>query len=236
VTDTPQTGFRKPLELHELPLVHPQRRAQPLVDIVQSVFDRNTQAGYKHALFWALYEVFKKEFWIGGICRGMADILLVVTPYTLRYLIQFSMDAYVAHLSNKPGPPLWHGIAYLCGIIVMLVIQSLTHNHYMYRLGVIGGQSRAILTSAIFNKSVRVLDKGKPLDQDLVHEGAGQKSQEAEHEDYTTSLLTGFLSSDCARIAQTASAIHILWTAPLSLVTALSLCKSYDVLYTWEQY
>ncbi|KAF2820855.1 P-loop containing nucleoside triphosphate hydrolase protein [Ophiobolus disseminans] len=210
-------GFRKPLELHELPLVHPERRAQPLVDVVQNSFDNNIRTGRKHALFWALYGVFKKEFWMGGICRGMADILLVVTPYTLRYLIQFSMDAYVAHLSNKPGPPLWHGIAYLSGIITMLVIQSLTHNHYMYLLGVIGGQSRAILTSAIFNKSVRVLEKGKPLERD------GQEGQETDNEDYTSSLVAGFISFDCARISQTASAIHILWTAPLSLTTALSL-------------
>ena len=236
MTDILQRGYRKPLELHELPLVHPERRAQPLVDVVQSSFDMNVRAGCKHALFWALYEVFKKEFWIGGMCRGMADILLVVTPHTLRYLIQFSTDAYVAHLSNKSGPPLWHGIAYLCSIIAMLVIQSLTHNHYMYLLGVIGGQSRAIMTSAIFNKSVRVLDKGKPLDQDVTYERAGQESQEAEHEDYTTSLLAGFLSFDCARIAQTASAIHILWTAPLSLATALSLCEFWNALCTWEQY
>jgi ATP-binding cassette subfamily C (CFTR/MRP) protein 1 len=225
VTDNLQRGYQKPLELHELPLVHPERRAKRLVDLVQRSFDQNIQAGYKHALFWALYEAFKREFWIGGICRGIADILLVITPYTLRYLIQFSMDAYVAHLSNEPGPPLWHGIAYLCGILAMLVIQSLTHNHYMYLLGVIGGQSRAIMTSAIFNKSVRVLDKGKPLDQDTTYGKDSKRSQEPEHENYTTSLLAGFLSSDCARIAQTASALHILWTAPLSLATALSLCK-----------
>jgi ATP-binding cassette subfamily C (CFTR/MRP) protein 1 len=236
VTNILQRGYRKPLELHELPLVHPERRAQPLVDVVQSSLDRNIQARYKHALFWALYEVFKKQFWIGGICRGIADILLVITPYTLRYLIQFSVDAYVAHLNNKPGPPLWHGVAYLCSIIAMLVVQSLTHNHYMYLLGVIGGQSRAIMTSAIFNKSVRVLDKGKPLDQDAQYERGGQATQETDHEDYTASVLTGFLSSDCARIAQTASALHILWTAPLSLATALSLRKSRDAFATWKQY
>lgn len=226
MTNPLQRGYRKPLELHELPLVHPERRAQPLVDVVQDSLEKNNQAGRKHALFWALYGAFKREFWIGGICRGVADVLLVVTPYTLRYLIQFAMDVYVAHLSKRSGPPLWHGIAYLCGIIAMLVIQSLTHNHYMYLLGVIGGQSRAIMTSAIFNKSVRVLDKSKPLGQDVDHGRAGQQVQETAHEDYTSSLLIGFLSSDCARISQTASAIHILWTAPLSLVTALSLCES----------
>jgi ATP-binding cassette subfamily C (CFTR/MRP) protein 1 len=189
-----------------------------LVDVAQSAFESNVRAGYKHALFWALYEVFKKEFWVGGICRGMADILLVVTPYTLRYLIQFAMDSYAAHLSKELSPPLWHGIAYLCGIITMLVIQSLTHNHYMYLLGIIGGQSRAILTSAIFDKSIRVLDKGKPLVQEENHGGVGQDNQ-----DHTAGLLTGFMSFDCARIGQTASALHIIWTAPLSLLTALSL-------------
>lgn len=110
----------------------------------------------------------------------------------------------------------------------MLLIQSLTHNHYMYSLGVIGGQSRAILTSAIFNKSVRVLGKGQLSDKHVTHEDVGDKDPKAAHEDSRTSLVIGFLSFECARIAQTASALHVLWTLPLSLATALSLCEFWN--------
>jgi ATP-binding cassette, subfamily C (CFTR/MRP), member 1 len=197
---------------------------------VQAVFETNVQRRYKFALFWALYEVFKREFWIGGVCRGLSDVLLVTTPYTLRYLIQFAIDSYIAHHSGQDGPPLWHGLAYLVGIICMLIIQSFTHNHYMWLLGVIGGQARSVLTSAIFDKSMKVMGKGKPVDHDESNDEEPNEKEDSKHplkqkkqEEWTTSQLTSLLSVDCSRIAQVAAALHILWTAPLALCTAISL-------------
>ncbi|KAL8962635.1 MAG: hypothetical protein Q9193_000983 [Seirophora villosa] len=154
-------GYRQPLESTDIPSIHPRRRAQALTATVRDALQANHQRGDRSALFWALYGVFKREFWIGGLCRGVADVLLVTLPYTLRYLIQFAMDSYQANLAYKDGPPMWHGVAYLAGIVTMLAIQTLAHNHYMYMLGVIGGQSRAVLTSAIFDKSMRVIGRGR---------------------------------------------------------------------------
>ncbi|ORY13587.1 hypothetical protein BCR34DRAFT_599760 [Clohesyomyces aquaticus] len=223
-------GYKSPLPATDLPSIPPKRRAQDLGGRVQEIFKSNVQKRYKFALFWALYEVFKKEFWIGGICRGLADVLLVTTPYTLRYLIQFAIDSYTAHHTNREGPPLWHGLAYLIGIIAMLIIQSFTHNHYMYLLGVIGGQARAVLTAAIFDKAMKVMGKGVPVEhEDSDQDGYGETKNgkppvEGKHnEDWSASQLTGFLSVDCSRIAQTSSALHILWTAPLSLCIAITL-------------
>lgn len=165
---------------------------------------------------------------IGGICRGLADILLVVTPYTLRYLIQFVMDSWVAGQAHRDGPPVWHGIAYLAGIIAMLTIQTFAHNHYMYLLGVIGGQSRAVLTSAIFDKSMRVMGRGRAAaveDHTSVSDTPKKASNEEEKEDWSTGQLTSLLSVDCARIAQAASGLHLLWTAPFSIMVAVSLCE-----------
>lgn len=186
-------------------------------------------------MFWALYGAFKREFWIGGLCRGVADVLLVTLPYTLRYLIQFAMDSYEANIAHQNSPPIWHGIAYLAGIVAMLAIQTLAHNHYMYLLGVVGGQSRAVLTAAIFDKSVRVIgrvrvakeDKENSASQDAAKKKKNNKSpKEKAKDDRSTGHLTGLLSVDCARIAQTASGIHLLWTAPLSILIAISLCRS----------
>ncbi len=155
-------------------------------------------------------------------------MLLVITPYTLRYLIQFVMDSWVAGLADQDGPPIWHGIAYLTGIIVMLTIQTFAHNHYMYLLGVIGGQSRAVLTSAIFDKSMRVIGRGTAAavdNQASDDDAPKQSSKEEKKEDWSTGHLTGLLSVDCARIAQAASGTHILWTAPISIIVAISLCE-----------
>lgn len=138
------------------------------------------------------------------------------------------MDAWVAGLAKRDGPPAWHGIGYLAGIIAMLTIQTLAHNHYMYLLGVIGGQARAALTSAIFAKSMRVEGRRKIVAAEgkaSNHKSAKKNSRCEDKEDWSTGHLTGLLSVECARISQAASGIHIVWTAPLSIIIAISLCK-----------
>ena len=171
---------------------------------MQAALRENHRRRDKLALFWALYSIFKKEFWIGGACRGLADVLLVLLPYTLKYLIQFATDSYIANLPNKDGPPLWHGMAYLAGIVAMLTLQTFAHNHYMHLLGAIGGQSRAILTSAIFNKSMRVMGRKKTstgVDRKRNNKPSKKEPEKKQDENWSASDLTGLLSVDCARIA-----------------------------------
>ncbi|KAL8919696.1 MAG: hypothetical protein Q9208_006649 [Pyrenodesmia sp. 3 TL-2023] len=150
---------------HSSPLTFPRfihiSSRPALKATIQDIFQANRQRGDRFALVWALYRAFKRDFWIGGLCRGVADVLFVTVPYTLRYLIQYVMDSYEANMAHRVGPPMWHGIAYLAGIVTILAIQIPAHNHYMYLLGVIGGQSRAVLTSVIFDKSMRVMGRGR---------------------------------------------------------------------------
>ena len=172
--------------------------------------------------------MFKREFIIGGVCRGLADVLLVLTPYTLRYLIKFAVDSYVAGREHRRGPPVEHGIGYLAAVIVMLSIQTLAHNYYWYLLGIIGGESRAVLTAAIFDKATRVEGRGRAamITGQQPNENKSKHNNRAEDiEDLSTGHLTNLLSVDCARVAQGAPRIHFLWTAPLSIVLAITLRK-----------
>lgn len=172
--------------------------------------------------------MFKRDFLIGGVCRGLADVLLVLTPYTLRYLIKFAELSYIAGREGTKGPPVSHGIAYLAAVIIMLSIQTLTHNYYWYLLGVIGGESRAVLTAAIFDKAMRVEGRSRaaivnglqPNASDVKH-----KNRAKDVEESSTAHLTNLLSVDCARVAQGAPRIHFLWTAPLSMILAIALRK-----------
>ena len=60
-------------------------------------FQRRVENGEKHPLFWAMHETFKVEFWTGGACALYTSIIQVISPFTLRYLIQFAADACVAN-------------------------------------------------------------------------------------------------------------------------------------------
>ncbi|KAK8014355.1 ABC transporter family protein [Apiospora arundinis] len=209
-------GFKQPLLASDIPLISPDRSVDTrLATIVQLEFEKNIKRGDKFPLWWALYNVHKFEFWLGGACRGLADVLLVTTPYTLRYLIQFAIDSYGAHQQGASGPPISHGIAFLVGISAMLFLQTLAHNQFMYLLGVIGGQSRAVLVSSIFDKSMRTRGRGESGKQD--------KEKKSAATDYTIGRLTNLMSVDCTRIDRATTGIHMLWTAPLSLCIAISL-------------
>jgi hypothetical protein len=152
----------------------------------------------------------------------MADCLLVLVPFVSRYLIQFVIDSYIAHLREETGPPVAHGIGYLAAMVVMLAIQSFAHNHYMYLMAVMGGRTRAILTSSLFEKSanVRGLANSNPAAEK-------QKTKAAPDRDgyHLSGHITNLVTVHCGRIDKTISAIHMLWTAPLSLGLAIALCE-----------
>ncbi|KAE8392337.1 P-loop containing nucleoside triphosphate hydrolase protein [Aspergillus alliaceus] len=223
------TGFKRPLQTHDIPPVHSDRSTHTLMPVVQHAFASRRQRGETSPLFWALYDTFKRDFWIGGACRVVADVLLVITPYTLRYLIQFAIDSYIADHLDEPGPPISQGIGLLIGIVAMLILQSLAHNTYMWRLGLVGGRIRAVLITSIFEKSVRVLGRarksairqedahGQPYEQDR------KQSRENNNQDFSTGYITQLLTVDSARIDKVASAVHIVWTSPLALLIAVAL-------------
>jgi ATP-binding cassette subfamily C (CFTR/MRP) protein 1 len=144
-------------------------------------------------------------------------------PFVSRYLIQFVIDSYIAHLRAETGPPVAHGIGYLAAMVIMLAIQSFAHNHYMYLMAVMGGRTRAILVSSIFDKSanVRGLANG-----DSAAEIQKTKVAPDDRDRYHLSgHIINLVTVHCGRIDKTVSAIHMLWTAPLSLGLAIALCE-----------
>lgn len=213
-----QIGYRQPIQTHDIPPILPQRSASRIVPTVQTASKSYIKAKNSNfPLFWALYDSFRVEFWIGGICRVIADVLLVVTPYTLRYLIQFAINSYIASQDDKEAPPISHGVGFLVGIVAMVALQSSAHNHYMWRLSVIGGQTRAVLTVSIFEKSIRLFGRSEAKKSEEI--------AEKQEELATTSHVMHLLTVDTARIEKSVSALHMVWTAPLALLIAISLCK-----------
>lgn len=117
--------------------------------------------GDKYPLIWAMHETFKFEFWLGGVCQFVSNILQVVSPFTLRYLIAFASDAYIAAQEGLPAPNIGKGLGLVFGITIMQMLQSLGTNQFIYRGMMVGGQSRAVLISAIFEKAMKISGRAK---------------------------------------------------------------------------
>lgn len=141
--------------------------------------------------------------------------------FVSRFLIQFVIDSYIAHLRDEVGPPLSYGVGYLAAMVIMLVIQSFAHNHYMYLMSVIGGRSRAILVSAIFEKSANVRRLGNSVPAAKIQKKRAVPDNQDRY--HMSGHIIDLVTVHCSRIDKTVSAIHMLWTAPLSLGLAIAL-------------
>ncbi|QSZ29358.1 hypothetical protein DSL72_003872 [Monilinia vaccinii-corymbosi] len=166
-------GYRRQLEPNDIWTVNPNRSVDLLSDKLQESFRRRVAKGEKHPLIWAMHETFKFEFWLGGACQFVSNILQVVSPFTLRYLITFASDAYIAAQEGLPAPSIGKGLGLVFGITIMQMLQSLGTNHFIYRGMMVGGQSRAVLISAIFEKAMKISGRAKAG-------GRSVKSQEDE--------------------------------------------------------
>jgi ATP-binding cassette subfamily C (CFTR/MRP) protein 1 len=147
---------------------------------LQMSFKKRVERGDRYPLLFALHETFKVEFWIGGICQFFANILQVISPFTLRYLIQFAQNAYIAQRAGEPAPHIGRGLGLVIGITFMQMCQSLGTNHFIYRGMMVGGESRAVLISVIFEKAMRISGRAKAGGREI-KEGPETEQQQKDH-------------------------------------------------------
>lgn len=149
------------MELNDIWLVNPKRQADVLSDKLRASFKSRAARGDKYPLLWAVHETFHMEFWIGGLCSLSSSILMVLSPFTLRYLISFSTQAYYAQKAHSSGPVIGHGVGLVIGITLMQMTQSLGTNHYLYRGQMVGGEARGVLINIVFEKAMRLSGRAK---------------------------------------------------------------------------
>ncbi|CAM1508323.1 Fc.00g051710.m01.CDS01 [Cosmosporella sp. VM-42] len=239
------TGYKRSLELNDIWSVNPDRAADPMTQRVTASFKKRIERGDKYPLLWAIYESFKFEFLLGGACSLFSTILQVVTPFTLRYLIQFATDAWIAHKTGGPSPHIGRGIGLAFGITLMQVGQSLGTNHFIYRGMMLGGESRAVLIGLIYEKSMVISGRAKagghketlPPDAETEDEkGAGKekkkekkgkkgKKGQPEHDGtgWGNGRIVNLMSVDTYRIDQASALFHLTWTSPVACIITLVL-------------
>ncbi|KAI9808369.1 MAG: hypothetical protein M1826_004340 [Phylliscum demangeonii] len=246
-----RVGYQRPLQLNDIWRVNPDRTAELLSDKLRASFQRRVARGDRYPLLWAMHETFAVEFWIGGCCSFSTSVFQVVTPYTLRYLIAFATDAYLAHHARPPhaGPPVGRGVGLALGITTMQLLQSLGTSHFIYRGMMVGAQSRAALISIIFEKAMKLSGRAKAGGKAFaVADDASPAPPDPTATTTTTMKKTGpnlpddtrpgisgdgtgwsngrvvnLMATDTYRIDQASTMFHILWTAPVMMVITLVL-------------
>jgi ATP-binding cassette subfamily C (CFTR/MRP) protein 1 len=207
---------------------------------VKEAFKKHREKGSKRPLLYALHDSFTLEFWIGGLCSLIASFMQVLSPFVLRYLIQFATDAYVAHVSHTPGPHIGRGVGLAIGVTLMQIVQSVCISHFIYRGMMMGGQTRAVLIGMIYEKSMVISGRAKAgaaraaimpgtSEQEEQDKGNKKKAKKAkkgapeENLGWGNGRITSLMSVDTYRVDQASALLHMTWTSPLSCIITLVL-------------
>lgn len=241
-----QTGYKRNLDYNDIWSVNPDRSVVPLTDKMQASFKRRVKNGDKYPLLWAMHETFFKEFWIGGACQLTSTFMQVLSPFVLRYLIQFATDAYYARVEGHPPPSISKGIGLVIGVTLLQMIQSLGTNHFIYRGMLVGGMARASLISLIYEKSMVISNRAKAGGAELEDTPAARAAHKETMKDkapkkgaggpaagagplmgdgtgWGNGRIVSLMSVDTYRVDQACGMFHMIWTAPVSCTITLVL-------------
>lgn len=220
-----------------------------LADKLNASFATRRERGDKRPLLGALYDTVKWEFIIGGACQLLSAIIQVVAPFLLRFLISFSEEAYKSKFEHTPSPPIGRGIGIVIAVLILQVSSSLCNNHFLFRGMMVGGQSRAVLMTVIFDKAMRLSGRAKAggrgleqpppeiapgspeerkwykklLKKKTKQYAAGKTGILGDGRGWSNGRIINLMSVDTYRIDQASGFFHMLWTAPIQILISLIL-------------
>ncbi|CAG8778327.1 23794_t:CDS:10, partial [Gigaspora margarita] len=159
-------GYKRHLEKDDLYVLNDERTAKILTDKFEIEWQKETQKiaiGKKPSLLKALYRVLWVKFCLAGVCRFVGDILIVTSPFFLRFILEFVADAYYANFNNGVQPPAYVGYTLIVVMFLMQMSATILQNLYFYWGMETGILSRTILITAIYRKALVLSGKARGL-------------------------------------------------------------------------
>ncbi|KAF9973525.1 hypothetical protein BGZ73_003215 [Actinomortierella ambigua] len=230
-------GARRPLETEDLWLVSDKRNASNIsakfqeewakevaksrhpsskddLDLEDPLSEKNSKGKKKKKrssepkLWKAINRTFFWTFWYSGILKVIGDAFMSFQPLVTKAIITFVTTSYFGHIARNQGndayiPPLWHGILLSLALFLMGVGATIAQHQFWQRSTGVGVGLRTALITAIYRKGLVLSNKAK--------------------QDFSTGKITNIMSTDTTRLDLIAGYFHILWTAPLMVVTTMIL-------------
>ncbi|KAG2147644.1 ABC protein [Suillus clintonianus] len=160
--------------------------------------------GRKEAsLTWALNDVFRNMFWIGGAikARVMGDMAQLMSPLVLRQIIVFAEERSAAISAGESVPNVARGIAMAFGLFLLNVTQSVCTHQFFWRSMATGLLARAALITCIYERGVNLTGKARVK--------------------LNNAALVNHISTDVSRIDSAAQWFHSAWTSPIQIIVCV---------------
>ncbi|KAF5542236.1 ABC transporter [Fusarium mexicanum] len=218
-------GYRRHLERNDIWTVSDARLMDTLQPSLDAAFRKRVLARNRLPLLWALYEVFKFDFWLGAVSQFVVSTLQVMTPFTLRFLIEWVQHAYPDGHDTRGSKPVAVGIGYVIGIAILQMLQTFASSQFYYRGMLLGGQTRSVLIAMAFNKSLKLSNRAKAGGQ-TGSEGSGPYNDvpcRVDEKGWSNGRVMSLVSNDTARIEQALAAFHLSWLSLYQLILTVAL-------------
>ncbi|KAG2075298.1 ABC protein [Suillus decipiens] len=158
--------------------------------------------GRKEAnLAWALNDVFRGMFWIGGVFKVFGDTSQLMGPIVLRQIIIFAQERSAATIAGTPGPDVSRGIAMALGLFLFTVTASICTHQFFWRSMATGVLIRAALITCIYERGVNLTGKARVK--------------------LNNAVLVNHISTDVSRIDACMHWFHAAWTGPIQVTICL---------------
>lgn len=203
-----QTGYLRELEVQDIPQVNPSRSVNILVDKVDAAMPRRRARGSKRPLLGSIYDTFKKELWIGGICQVVSFVIIVVAPYLVRKMVAYVMEREESQHTGKPGPKIGQGMGYAVGLFCMQEVQSLNAGYSSYMACIVGSQIRAVLISNIFSKAMKLSARAKTGTTAPADERNPKAQVEAEKKAWDNGRIIALMGVNTSQVDQGFAFLH----------------------------
>ena len=144
----------------------------------------------------ALFRAFGVHFFLLGIVKFIANILIFAGPLLLNALVAFMED-------KCDKQPMKNGYYYALGLFLSTFLSAMLGTHFNYQITRIQVKVRAALITTIYRKSLAV--------------SATTLSA------FTTGQIVNFMSVDTGRIVNFCNSFHAFWSLPFEVALSLYL-------------
>ncbi|KAG1748434.1 ABC protein [Suillus paluster] len=164
---------------------------------------RESEGRKEASLTWALNDVFRSMFWIGGVFKAwvFSDTAQVMSPIVLRQIIVFAQERSAAIIAGESVPNVGRGIAMALGLFVLTVTAGVCSQQYFWRSMATGVLVRAALITCVYERGVNLTGKARVK--------------------LNNAALINHISTDVSRIDVCTQGFHAAWAGPIQVILCL---------------
>lgn len=121
-------------------------------------------------VYKCIIEMFKRELFVGCICKVIGDVAQMTSPLLIRVMIIYGEKKYAHRLDpSLPNLSNGKGVGYAFSLFFMQVTMSIFQHHFFFRSMSAGVYSRSTLISSIFTRSMKMGGKNRSPGKLLNH-------------------------------------------------------------------